>query len=641
MREKIQQHIREVNTWVFTLIAIIFAVILTTGLNSFFVWMDGGRYKPKIFMYATIDAIVIPLIIAPIMINAFKRILNLEKVNQLLQERIDVHQFAQRSAEERVAHLQAVGDFSITCAAATPDTDLFKLIAEKLHAITGALGVGISEYDVKERVLITRFVSVSGQVLTTLNHILGQNIIGLRSPISPETLQRITQNIVEVSANLNEVTFGAVPKPISTMAQNALNVGSFTGLGFLYDGRLWGAAVIVTRKGQSPIDHDLAVALANVAAMTMRRQKTEEALQASEARYRILADMSPDAITLTDLSGNINYCNHQTAAIHGYENTDYILGTNVISYFAQEEHAKVLEMIQNALAFKQTGDTPFTLIEQDGSRFPGEIRTCIVPDADGNPTSIIGITRDITGRKKAELERETLIRELMGKNQELEQFTYTVSHDLKAPMITIKGFLGMLQKDVDENRRDRVHGDIQRITEATEKMQRLLNEVLELSRIRRIMNEPENVPVADIVYDALERVHGRIESLNVNIKVRADLPFVHGDRQRLTEVLQNLIDNTAKYMGKQTNPLIEIGQLGEDNNVPILYVKDNGIGIAPEHHGRIFGLFNKLDSTSEGTGIGLALVKKIIEVHGGRIWVESEAGKGSTFYFTLPTAAAS
>ena len=102
------------------------------------------------------------------------------------------------------------------------------------------------------------------------------------------------------------------------------------------------------------------------------------------------------------------------------------------------------------------------------------------------------------------------------------------------------------------------------------------------------------------------------------------------------EILQNLIDNAAKYMGDQENPQIEIGRQGEDGGKPIFYVKDNGIGIAPEYHERIFGLFNKLDAMSEGTGVGLALVKRIIEVHGGRIWVESEVGQGSTFYFTLP-----
>jgi len=117
------------------------------------------------------------------------------------------------------------------------------------------------------------------------------------------------------------------------------------------------------------------------------------------------------------------------------------------------------------------------------------------------------------------------------------------------------------------------------------------------------------------------------------------MPRVMGDKHRLVEVIQNLLDNAAKYMGSQPDPHVEIGQAGEEDSNPIFYVKDNGIGIASEHHERIFGLFNKLDARSEGTGIGLALVKRIIEFHGGRIWVQSEAGKGAMFYFTLPKAA--
>jgi signal transduction histidine kinase len=103
------------------------------------------------------------------------------------------------------------------------------------------------------------------------------------------------------------------------------------------------------------------------------------------------------------------------------------------------------------------------------------------------------------------------------------------------------------------------------------------------------------------------------------------------------EIVQNLVDNAAKFMGDQAEPRIEIGLHGQEAGKPIFFVRDNGIGIAPEFHERIFGLFNKLDPKSEGTGVGLALAKRIVEVHGGRIWVESEAGKGSTFYFTLQT----
>jgi PAS domain S-box-containing protein len=635
MREKLLTGIREINTWVFTGIAVLFAVVLTTGLNSFFVWVDGGRYNPRIFMYATIDAILIPLIIAPIMVNAFKRVLNLEQANQLLQGQLEERQRAHKVAEQRVANLQAISGFAIACSAASPDQDLYKLIAEKLHDITGALGVAVSEYDSKEKALITRYVSVSGQALSTMNNILGRNVIGLRSPVKPETLEYILSSVVAVASDMTEVSFGAIPKSISAIAQSVFGLGSFTGLAFTYGGELWGTAMIVMQKDQLPIDQDLAMALANVAAMAMRRQKTEEALQASEARYRTLVEILPDSVTLSDLAGNIIYCNQQMAALHGYENVDQIPGNHILGHFAPEEHARVLEYIQNALLLQHLDDTPFTLMKQDGSRFPGEIRACLVPGKDGNPTGIIGITRDIAGRKKAESEREMLIHELQSKNKELEQFTYTVSHDLKAPIITIKGFLGLLQKDIGENRRDRIQSDIQRIDEAADRMHNLLTELLELSRIGRMMNPPQKVAFADLVQEALTTVRGRLDTSRVQITVQPDLPTVYGDRQRLVEVLQNLLDNAAKFMGEQPEPMIEIGCKEQDGK-SVFFVRDNGIGIDPQFHEQVFGLFNKLNPNMEGTGVGLALVKRIIEVHNGKIWVESQADKGAAFCFTLP-----
>jgi PAS domain S-box-containing protein len=234
-------------------------------------------------------------------------------------------------------------------------------------------------------------------------------------------------------------------------------------------------------------------------------------------------------------------------------------------------------------------------------------------------------------------ERKKLIDELAKKNAELEQFTYTVSHDLKSPLVTINGFLGYLEQDALSGNIERLKKDTLRIQEAVHKMQRLLNELLELSRIGRMMNAPEIVPFRDLVDETMDIVHGRLKERGVQVQIQPDLSDVYGDRPRLVEALQNLVDNAAKYMGRREEPRIIIGQRGMENEMPVFFVSDNGIGIPPEHHERIFGLFNKLDARSEGTGVGLALVKRIIEVHGGRIWVESEAGMGATFLFTLPT----
>jgi signal transduction histidine kinase len=167
-------------------------------------------------------------------------------------------------------------------------------------------------------------------------------------------------------------------------------------------------------------------------------------------------------------------------------------------------------------------------------------------------------------------------------------------------------------------------------------MQRLLNELLELSRIGRMKNESKLIPFEELVREVVELLQGRIMENGIEIRYAANESAVFGDKVRLLQVLQNLVDNSAKFMGDQSEPYIEIGQNGEEDGKPIFHVKDNGIGIAPEYYERVFGLFNKLDAKTEGTGVGLALVKRIIEVHGGRIWVESEVGKGSSFFFTLP-----
>lgn len=238
---------------------------------------------------------------------------------------------------------------------------------------------------------------------------------------------------------------------------------------------------------------------------------------------------------------------------------------------------------------------------------------------------------------QAELaERKKLISQLEANNAELERFTYTVSHDLRNPLVTIKGFVGMLEKDLREGKEDRIASDLQRIASAADKMHALLADLLELSRIGRIMNPPEDVDLIQVVNEAIETLDARLRFRNVIVHCALDLPAVYGDRIRLREVFENLIDNAAKYIGDQQNPMIEIGTRCEENET-IFFVRDNGLGIEPQFQNRIFGLFDKLNPKSEGTGIGLALVKRIVEVHGGKIWVESEGlGKGSAFCFTLP-----
>ena len=357
----------------------------------------------------------------------------------------------------------------------------------------------------------------------------------------------------------------------------------------------------------------------------------------AEEKYRNIFDNAIDGIFQSTPDGRFVSVNPAMAHMYGYESPEDMVRsvTDISSQLYVEPELRT--DLRGRLA-KGEQITGFESLEyrKDNSTFWTSMNVQAIRDTDGKTLYYEGTVENITPRKIVEAEREQLIQELAAKNTELEQFTYTVSHDLKAPIITIKGFLGFLEKDMLEGNQEHVHNDAQRINDAVDKMHRLLTELLELSRIGRMMNAPEAIPFNDLARDAMDNVYGRLQARGVTVQTQPNLPIVHGDRQRLTEVLQNLLDNAAKFMGDQMNPTIEIGQRGEENGSPIFFVGDNGIGIAPEYQERVFGLFNKLDPKVEGTGIGLALVKRIVEVHGGRIWVESEAGKGSTFYFTLP-----
>jgi signal transduction histidine kinase len=227
-----------------------------------------------------------------------------------------------------------------------------------------------------------------------------------------------------------------------------------------------------------------------------------------------------------------------------------------------------------------------------------------------------------------------LVGELETRNADLEWFTYTVSHDLKSPLITLRGFLDYMERDAQAGNLARLREDLARSRDAADKMRRQLEDLLALSRIGRVMNPAEDVPFAEIASEAVALARGRLQMRGIAVELAPGLPVVRGDRARLVEVVQNLLDNAAKFMGEQPQPRVEIGARAGLGEI-VLFVRDNGIGIPPRHHQRVFRLFDKLDPGSEGSGVGLALVKRIVEVHGGRIWVESVGDGGTTFCFTL------
>ena len=253
------------------------------------------------------------------------------------------------------------------------------------------------------------------------------------------------------------------------------------------------------------------------------------------------------------------------------------------------------------------------------------------------------LAREIHERKAAEEQLRRYNAELEAKNAELERFTYTVSHDLRSPLVTIKGFLGLLEEDAKSGETQSMMDDIARITHATDHMSALLEDLLKLSRIGHQAGPPSEIPLLELVQETLELLTIPLLQAGIEIQLKPPFATVYGDRIRLREVFQNLIENATKFMGDQASPRIEIGCRQEDEatcgSMVTVFVRDNGAGIAEDHQDVIFGLFEQLDQKMEGTGVGLTLVRRIVEVHGGKISVESDGpGKGATFLFTLPTS---
>lgn len=243
---------------------------------------------------------------------------------------------------------------------------------------------------------------------------------------------------------------------------------------------------------------------------------------------------------------------------------------------------------------------------------------------------------DVTALRFAEEAREQLIADLEAKNTEMDHFNAAVSHDLKGPLITIQGFLTLLRKDIEADEKERVLNDLQRIEDASRKMYQLVENLLALSRAGRLVGQLEEAPLSRLAENAVALLDGRIAERGVDVEVADDLPVVYGDPTRLQTVFQNLVENAVKYIGDVEQPRIEIGSRCDGDEI-VCYVRDNGIGLDKEEQEKIFEWYGQSDPKAEGAGIGLALVERIVNVHRGRIWVESEGcGQGTTFCFFLP-----
>lgn len=360
--------------------------------------------------------------------------------------------------------------------------------------------------------------------------------------------------------------------------------------------------------------------------ITMRKLDALAIVDANN-QYQTILDTMPDLLFEVDQESRIyQYHSHDDTSL--LVHPEHFLGKKMLDVLPPEPGAVCFAAIQEAAAKGKSIGGVYCLPLPKGKCW-FELSVAALPVQEGRTPHFLLLARDITSRKIAE-------DELVMKNAEIERFIYTVSHDLKSPLVTIQTFLNYLERDRNAQKEADVVKDMNFIRSAAEKMAARLDGLLELSRVGHQVNKEEKVLLQDIVNEVLVLVAGQITSRKVEVISTQEPLLLYGDKGQFVEVFQNLVDNAVKFLGDQPSPRIEIGAVRVNGDWE-LFVRDNGSGIDPNHLGKIFGLFHKLEPKSAGSGLGLALVKRIIEVHGGHIQVESEGlGHGVTFRFTLP-----
>lgn len=363
------------------------------------------------------------------------------------------------------------------------------------------------------------------------------------------------------------------------------------------------------------------------------RREAEETLRESEARYRQLFEANPLPMWLYNLETLVFLAVNDAAVAHYGYSRDEFLAMTIKDIRPKKEIPELLKyLIQDKDGLNAAGI--WCHRKKDGTLIDVEISTHTLM-IDGQQAKMV-LAQDVTERKRGEQERQKLIDELEKRNAELDRFTYTVSHDLKSPLVTILGFIGQLELDLADNEPDNVKADLAFISSAANQMRELLDSLLQLSRAGRTIGPPQSIDLPALVRQVVEQIGDRLAHARVQIAIPAGLPAIEGDPIRLREVFQNLLENAAKFTADQSEPCIEVGCTVGEGEVRC-FVRDNGIGIPPEYQKKVFGLFEKLDASREGTGVGLAIVRRIVEEHGGQVWVESAgSGHGSTLYFSLP-----
>lgn len=382
-------------------------------------------------------------------------------------------------------------------------------------------------------------------------------------------------------------------------------------------------------KGELP-----GLSLTRIVRYAIERKQAERALRVSEERLQAVVRNAPISLFVLDSSGVLQLFEGAALRSLGLEPGTLVgrHATDIISTLGiDQDSPDAGDLIRKALA----GEEVTTTLRMRGAVF--DTRFVPLSDADGAIAGVIGVSTDVTERVRAQEALRQTLTELERRGEEMESFNYSVSHDLKEPLRTIEAFSNFALEDysdrVDEQGRDY----LVRMAKAAARLKQMIEELLVISRVGRRPEALSRVDLAQVIGDIIASMQVVIEERSATIEVEVGLGAVLADLSRVEQIFGNLIANGLKF-NQNERPLVQIGQSGVEGGKAIFFVRDNGIGVDEQYHDRIFEVFQRLHRREEyeGTGAGLAIVKRAVHALGGQIWLVSTPGEGATFFVALP-----
>jgi PAS domain S-box-containing protein len=657
--------------------------------------------------------------------------------------------------------LETLSKYAIRLLEVKTSQELFQLVADQVHQITGDTSVIVSEFDLPSYSTIVREVKATPQRKEKIQQLFQRNLEGMSFRFADDIREIMKPGELNVlTGGVHQLTFNQIPVDLSHRLEQELQITQIYAMPFDWDRDILGTVAILLHSSNELKNRPLVESMVTRAALALERLRVERELFETKERYRTLFDHANEGILYSDASGKVILVNQKISDITGYSQNE-LIGQPLLSFVPIEFHDELKEkMVQRRQGIK--GDYDQQLQKKGGGFVWVHINASPITDAEGNFIGNLGMLHDITERKRTEVELAQIIqyaptaifeidyhtgrfsrvneamcallgythdellamspfdlldeeyskrfqsrldRVLAGKevassaeykvfdkqgrihwaelnvtfirengrvigesviahdvterrhyeeelrksntlsrqrsselaqaNKELEAFSYSVSHDLKAPLRSINGFSQILYEEYHGKLDASAKEYIDRIRHSTKWMADLIDDLLQLSRISRADIHIEPVNLSEIAKDILKDLRGKEPGRNVELSVTEGVK-ARGDPDLLRILLKNLLDNAWKFTGKTLNPQIAFGVLVK-NHEQIFFVRDNGAGFDMKYADKLFIAFQRLHDVEKypGNGIGLALAARIVNRHGGRIWADGEVEKGATFYFTL------